>query len=210
MSKKIYSGETRRVFPLLDELIKIFPTLISNAFPIIFIRDSSGCQGSSLRHIDAARSSNWGRLLLAKVFTPLLVPATIPHLCVVWSPHLEFANTCRYDGKRVAFRQSDVYTVVAGSLEIFVACSESCCSPDCSESRLFVYTSFLHTSTVYLFVHCPRDCSSGRVIPRVVVLFSYRRVSQKNTNIISSCVRFGHEIAKGVFDSEKISPLSWW
>lgn len=46
---------------------------------------------------------------------------------VAHPPHLRFSNnTCRYDGERLAFRQSDVYTVVAGSPEILVACSESC------------------------------------------------------------------------------------
>lgn len=61
-------------------------------------------------------------------FSPHFRLDTIPTWALVaHPPHLRFSNnTCRYDGERLAFRQSDVYTVVAGSPEILVACSESC------------------------------------------------------------------------------------
>lgn len=119
-------------------------------------------------------------------FSPHFRPDTIPTWALVaHPPHLRFSNnTCRYDGERLAFRQSDVYTVVAGSPEILVACSGA--------RRL----SFSFPAWRFICRYAPRPCDRGcrpsALFPCLV--FVCRRVRK-------AVLEVNREIAVGFFKS---------
>jgi len=97
--------------------------------------------------VDAACNGNsWGRLLSAKVSTPLPIRYDPP----LWTrraptpPRVLRQHLSLRRRTTLALRQSDVYTAVAGSPEILVACSESCCSSAARRSPFDRFRSIRH------------------------------------------------------------------
>lgn len=117
-------------------------------------------------------------------FSPHFRLDTIPstYALVAYPPHLKFSNnTCRYDGERLASRQSDVYTAVAGSPEILVACSESCrLRIDCRSLFPARFIYFLRYALV-----ARRGCRPGALFVIVIIIAQKKIVSEPITNFWS-------------------------